>query len=74
MTIIYKREIICNFDSWKSGCVCIQKIIPFLEVTSVRRAKTAVIFPNAIEILAGDKKVIRRFLNVIFSFLSVLSG
>ncbi|KAK9910965.1 hypothetical protein M0R45_034898 [Rubus argutus] len=33
-----------------------KKIIPFLEVTSVRRAKTAGIFPNAIEIFAGDKK------------------
>ncbi|XP_050384809.1 protein VASCULAR ASSOCIATED DEATH 1, chloroplastic [Argentina anserina] len=33
-----------------------KKIIPFQEVTSVRRAKTAGIFPNAIEIFAGDKK------------------
>ncbi|KAF3445586.1 hypothetical protein FNV43_RR10762 [Rhamnella rubrinervis] len=33
-----------------------KKIIPFHEVTSVRRAKTAGIFPNAIEILAGSKK------------------
>ena len=36
----------------------LQKIIPFQEVTSVRRAKTAGIFPNAIEIFAGGKKVI----------------
>ncbi|KAH1189846.1 Protein VASCULAR ASSOCIATED DEATH 1, chloroplastic [Glycine max] len=33
-----------------------KKIIPFPEVTSVRRAKTAGLFPNAIEILAGNKK------------------
>ncbi|GMN48334.1 hypothetical protein TIFTF001_017517 [Ficus carica] len=32
------------------------KLIPFHEVTSVRRAKTAGIFPNAIEIFAGCKK------------------
>ncbi|XP_060958920.1 protein VASCULAR ASSOCIATED DEATH 1, chloroplastic isoform X3 [Cannabis sativa] len=31
-------------------------MIPFHEVTSVRRAKTAGIFPNAIEIYAGSKK------------------
>ncbi|KAF5732869.1 protein VASCULAR ASSOCIATED DEATH 1 chloroplastic isoform X2 [Tripterygium wilfordii] len=33
-----------------------KKIIPFLEVTSVKRAKTAGIFPNAIEIVAGGRK------------------
>ncbi|GAB4844281.1 GRAM domain-containing protein [Ancistrocladus abbreviatus] len=33
-----------------------KKIIPFHEVSSVRRAKTAGIFPNAIEIVAGCKK------------------
>ncbi|XP_010275444.1 PREDICTED: protein VASCULAR ASSOCIATED DEATH 1, chloroplastic isoform X2 [Nelumbo nucifera] len=33
-----------------------KKIIPFHEVTCVRKAKTAAIFPNAIEILAGGKK------------------
>ncbi|KAK6920383.1 GRAM domain [Dillenia turbinata] len=33
-----------------------KKIISFNEVTAVRRAKTAGIFPNAIEIVAGDKK------------------
>ncbi|KAI4356630.1 hypothetical protein L6164_000639 [Bauhinia variegata] len=33
-----------------------KKIIPFNEVTSVRRAKTAGIFHNAIEIFAGGKK------------------
>ncbi|KAJ8900174.1 hypothetical protein K2173_024814 [Erythroxylum novogranatense] len=33
-----------------------KKIIPFSEITSVKRAKTAGIFPNAIEIIAGGKK------------------
>ncbi|CAL8121473.1 unnamed protein product [Prunus armeniaca] len=33
-----------------------KKIIPLQEVTSVKRAKTAGIFPNAIEIFAGAKK------------------
>ncbi|KAK9273162.1 hypothetical protein L1049_017969 [Liquidambar formosana] len=33
-----------------------KRTIPFHEVTCVRRAKTAGIFPNAIEILAGGKK------------------
>ncbi|KAJ8450072.1 hypothetical protein Cgig2_033266 [Carnegiea gigantea] len=33
-----------------------KKIIPFLDVTSVRRAKTAGIFPNAIEIVAAGRK------------------
>ncbi|TKY68923.1 VASCULAR ASSOCIATED DEATH protein 1 [Spatholobus suberectus] len=33
-----------------------KRIIPLPEVTSVRRAKTAGIFPNAIEILAGNRK------------------
>lgn len=37
--------------------VILQKLIAFHEVTSVRRAKTAGIFPNAIEIFAGGKKV-----------------
>ncbi|WOL10500.1 protein VASCULAR ASSOCIATED DEATH 1, chloroplastic-like isoform X3 [Canna indica] len=33
-----------------------KKIIPFHEVTCVRKAKTVAIFPNAIEIVAGEKK------------------
>ncbi|KAJ8447279.1 hypothetical protein Cgig2_013056 [Carnegiea gigantea] len=33
-----------------------EKIISFQDVTSVRRAKTAGIFPNAIEIVAGGKR------------------
>lgn len=34
-----------------------QKIIPFHEITSVRRAKAVAVFPTAIEIIAGGKKV-----------------
>ncbi|KAK1304600.1 hypothetical protein QJS10_CPB11g00281 [Acorus calamus] len=34
-----------------------KKVIHFSEVTSVRKAKTAAIFPNAIEIMAGKKKI-----------------
>lgn len=34
-----------------------KKIIPFHELTCVRKAKTVAIFPNAIEIVAGAKKV-----------------
>lgn len=34
-----------------------QKIIPLNEITYIRKAKTAAIFPNAIEIGAGGKKV-----------------
>ncbi|KAG9144251.1 hypothetical protein Leryth_025141 [Lithospermum erythrorhizon] len=33
-----------------------KKIIPFHEVTAVRRAMAAAIFPTAIEIIAGEKK------------------
>ncbi|XP_050237615.1 protein VASCULAR ASSOCIATED DEATH 1, chloroplastic [Mercurialis annua] len=33
-----------------------KKIIPFAEISTVKRAKTAGIFPNAIEIFAGEKK------------------
>ncbi|KAL5862359.1 hypothetical protein ACOSQ4_003655 [Xanthoceras sorbifolium] len=33
-----------------------KKIIPFHEITTVKRAKTAGIFPNAIEIFAGGRK------------------
>ncbi|XP_023644716.1 protein VASCULAR ASSOCIATED DEATH 1, chloroplastic [Capsella rubella] len=33
-----------------------KKVIPFSEISCVKRAKTAGIFPNAIEILAGGKK------------------
>ncbi|KAL9245241.1 hypothetical protein vseg_018916 [Gypsophila vaccaria] len=41
-----------------------KKIIPLQDVTSVRRAKTAGIFPNAIEIVAASKK------HIFASFLS----
>ncbi|XP_042973662.1 protein VASCULAR ASSOCIATED DEATH 1, chloroplastic-like isoform X2 [Carya illinoinensis] len=40
-----------------------KKIIPFHEVTSVRRVKTAGIFPNAIEIVTGSKKYQLQCLN-----------
>ncbi|KAG6597008.1 protein VASCULAR ASSOCIATED DEATH 1, chloroplastic isoform X1 [Cucurbita moschata] len=33
-----------------------KKIIPLQEITALRRAKTAGIFPNAIEIIVGEKK------------------
>ncbi|KAK3018405.1 hypothetical protein RJ639_004704, partial [Escallonia herrerae] len=33
-----------------------KKVIPFQEVTSVRRAKAAVLFPTAIEVIAAGKK------------------
>ncbi|KAH6789609.1 hypothetical protein C2S51_004615 [Perilla frutescens var. frutescens] len=33
-----------------------KKIIPFHEITSVRRAKAVAVFPTAIEIIAGGKK------------------
>lgn len=35
-----------------------QKIIAFEEITSVKRAKTAGIFPTAIELIASEKKVL----------------
>lgn len=34
-----------------------QKVIPFKEITAVRRAKAVAVFPTAIEIIAGGKKV-----------------
>ncbi|KAK1307225.1 hypothetical protein QJS10_CPA10g00981 [Acorus calamus] len=34
-----------------------KKVIHFFEVTCVRKAKTAAIFPNAIEMVAGGKKI-----------------
>lgn len=39
-------------------CLCFQRVIPFHEVTCVRRAKVAGIFPTAIEIFTEEKKVI----------------
>lgn len=38
--------------------VHMQKIISFDEITSVKRAKTAGIFPTAIELIASEKKVV----------------
>lgn len=34
-----------------------QKVIPFSEITAVRRAKAVAVFPTAIEIIAHGKKV-----------------
>ncbi|GFY92732.1 hypothetical protein Acr_08g0011280 [Actinidia rufa] len=34
------------------------KVIPFHEITYLRRAKAAGIFPTAIDIMAGEKKVV----------------
>ncbi|KAG6432294.1 hypothetical protein SASPL_103869 [Salvia splendens] len=34
----------------------LQKIIPFTEITSIRRANAVAVFPTAIEIIAGGKK------------------
>lgn len=72
----YSEDDTYNNDSWKFGCVDIQKIIPFHEVTSVRRAKTAGIFPNAIEISAGGKKVVldSAYHFLLFKFAVVISG
>nr|GEW18629.1 protein vascular associated death 1, chloroplastic [Tanacetum cinerariifolium] len=59
---------LCNSDEWMSGNhggiarICgyggdaMVKVIPFDEITSVKRAKTAGIFPTAIELVAADKK------------------
>lgn len=41
--------------------IILQKIIPLQEITIVRKAKTAGIFPNAIEIFVGEKKVVLCF-------------
>lgn len=48
--------------------IMLQKIIPFREIIAVRKAKTAGIFPNAIEICDGEKKVVLSFLRFAFSF------
>ncbi|KAJ7950780.1 GRAM domain family protein, putative isoform 1 [Quillaja saponaria] len=40
-----------------------KNIIPFNEVTSVKKAKTAGIFPNAIEVVAGSRKFQLQCLN-----------
>lgn len=41
--------------------IILQKIIPLQEITAVRKAKMAGIFPNAIEIFVGEKKVVLSF-------------
>ncbi|CAL5086640.1 unnamed protein product [Urochloa decumbens] len=48
-----------------------KKTIPLQEVTDVRKAKTAAIFPNAIEIVAGTKRtLVISFQHFFGSFLS----
>ena len=52
---------------WNFDGLIIQKVIPFHEITSLRRAKAAGIFPTAIEILAGEKKVVSFILDSLLS-------
>lgn len=69
----------CNSTLQYQSCFAVsnefmlQKIIPFYEVTAVRRAKTAGIFPNAIEIFAAGKKVLLPLPFVLYWFLSEMS-
>uniref|UniRef100_A0A175YDZ2 VASt domain-containing protein n=1 Tax=Daucus carota subsp. sativus TaxID=79200 RepID=A0A175YDZ2_DAUCS len=54
-----KREIqvlIQDFNCALQESFILQKIIPFEDISSVRRAKTAGLFPTAIEITAAGKK------------------
>lgn len=46
-----------HFEKCPDIVTVIQKTIPLQEVTDVRKAKTAAIFPNAIEIVAGTRRV-----------------
>lgn len=58
-TVVVKVGLLRHFYlSWILFMILIvlQKIIPLQEITALRRAKTAGIFPNAIEILVGEKK------------------
>nr|GLL40770.1 protein VASCULAR ASSOCIATED DEATH 1, chloroplastic [Ipomoea trifida] len=48
--------LIQDFNCALQESFLLQKIIPIHEITSVRRAKAAAIFPTAIEIIAGGKK------------------
>ena len=52
------HSFIPSFLHFLSSLFVLQKIIPFADISCVKRAKTAGIFPNAIEILAGGKKVV----------------
>ncbi|CAJ1938651.1 unnamed protein product [Sphenostylis stenocarpa] len=51
-----EEVLIEDFNCAIQENLLVQKVIPFPEVTSVRRAKTAGIFPTAIEIHAGNRK------------------
>jgi hypothetical protein len=46
-----------DFGKFPDIVPVIQKTISLQEVTDVRKAKTAAIFPNAIEIVAGTRRV-----------------
>nr|GMD62130.1 protein VASCULAR ASSOCIATED DEATH 1, chloroplastic [Ipomoea batatas] len=50
------QVLIQDFNCALQESFLLQKIIPIHEITSVRRAKAAAIFPTAIEIIAGGKK------------------
>ena len=63
-TVVVKVGLLLHFSlSWILFMILIvlQKIIPLQEITALRRAKTAGIFPNAIEIIVGEKKVVLIF-------------
>lgn len=53
------------------GNLNFQKIIAFHEITAVRRAKAVAVFPTAIEIMAGGKKVRTNF-QCIFGALQIM--
>ncbi|KAK6119353.1 hypothetical protein DH2020_046902 [Rehmannia glutinosa] len=50
------EALIQDFNCALQENFLLQKIIPFREITSVRRAKAVAVFPTAIEIIAAEKK------------------
>ncbi|PPD99940.1 hypothetical protein GOBAR_DD03040 [Gossypium barbadense] len=48
--------LVQDFNCAFQESILLQKVIAFNEITSVNRAKTAGIFPNAIEIFAGGRR------------------
>lgn len=51
----------CSKNLFMIVWVCglhLQKVIPLKDITCVRKAKTAGVFPNAIEITSWGKKVV----------------
>jgi hypothetical protein len=52
--------------------VLLYKIITFHEITFVKRAKAAAIFPTTIEIIAGGKKVLLR--SAVYALLQLFSS